>query len=128
MWKTDTLTLYAEYEECGEWGGHRETFKIFKKDNGGLWAKYKKDTLTSCDPYLGRNRKITKEQKIKLTEGNQEKITNYIRDLLDGTLEETPLGNSAEQFRIYNTDSTILILRFAHGYKEFDRLRDSIIK
>lgn len=42
------LIIYANFDECGEWGGHKERFEIFAKKNQAFYAKYTR-TKVDCE-------------------------------------------------------------------------------
>jgi hypothetical protein len=126
--RTDTLTLYAQYSECGEWGGHQESLRIYRGDDDELWTIYQRDTVTTCEGPIENNRTVLKQRTVKLTKDNQRAIIQYMHNLLDRSLEEEMPSHSGEFFSIRRNDSKFVISRTVHGYKRFDELMTSIIK
>lgn len=126
--RTDTLTLYAQYSECGEWGGHQESLKIYRGDDEELWTMYQRDTVTSCEGPIENNRTVLIQRTVKLTEDNQRTIIHYMHNLLDRSLEVEVPSHSGEYFSIRRNDSRFIISRTVLGYEEFDKLISSIIK
>ncbi|PZR18239.1 MAG: hypothetical protein DI539_16530 [Flavobacterium psychrophilum] len=126
--RTDTLTLYAQYSECGEWGGHQESLKIYRGNDDVLWTIYQSDTLNTCEGPIENNRIALAPRTIKLTEGNQQAIIRYMNDLLDHSLDAEMPSHSGEYFSIRLNDSELVTSRTVHGYKTFDKLINSVIK
>ena len=49
---SNRLELTASFDECGEWGGHNESFDIYR-ENKILYAKYLEDIVDCKNPYEG---------------------------------------------------------------------------
>lgn len=107
------LILYANFDECGEWGGHNETFEIFAKEDKEFYAKYKR-TKVDCDkigalygkpefqqPYVDKEIKLAAKQKIA--------INNYLEQLIRSKIKEGFSGNAGQNFGAIKTDSTLII-------------------
>jgi hypothetical protein len=63
----DTLRLFTQYADCGEWGGHHEHLKVFLANE--LVLEYTKDTV-SCendDPDSLRRLLIRKSRPVRET-------------------------------------------------------------
>jgi len=122
----DTLTLYAQYKECGEWGGHTEVFKIYKKDKKEMWANYKKDSA-NCDGPISR--KVIYEKSLKLTPENQAVIIHYMHDLLDLSFANDPaISNSGEYYSVISSDSSLVISHYTPHFSGFATLRDKLVR
>jgi len=107
------LILYANFDECGEWGGHKESFEIFAKEDKEFYAKYKR-TKVDCDkvgalygkpefqqPYVNKEIKLAAKQKIA--------INNYLEELIRSKIKENFAGNAGQNFGAIKTDSTLII-------------------
>ncbi len=127
LWRTDTLTLFARYDECGEWGGHIETFKIYNKSNTDLWFDYRRDTV-DCSGDIHGSRKWINNFSDKLTNDNQKKIIEYIHDMLDESFKEKFIMHSGQYFSISNSDSTIIIANYVPRHEGFLKLRRQLVK
>lgn len=118
------MSLFAHYKECGEWGGHTEIFKIYRKKNKEIWADYKKDTV-NCRGEI--TRKIIYEKSIKLSQEYQEMIIEYMHDLLNQNFINKPLNsNAGDYYSVIASDSSLVISHYASHYDGFEVLRDKI--
>jgi hypothetical protein len=121
----DTLTLYAEYADCGEWGGHMEKLYVTNTENI-LWISFYKDTV-SCDnePNVSRKKIIEKSKILETNERN--KVVKYINKfLVDSKIEQETWSNASNYFKIINKDSTFEFVDRKMSWKEFRILRDEI--
>ena len=107
------LILYANFDECGEWGGHEESFEIFAKDDKEFYAKYKR-TKVDCNeigklygkpefqkPYINREIKLANKQKIA--------INDYLSSLIKSKIREDFPGHAGQNFGVIKTDSTLIL-------------------
>jgi len=131
--RTDTLTLYARFDECGEWGGHIEIFKLFSKSetpttsSENLWFDYRRDSVDCSNPYEKRN--WTYIFTDKLTEDDQKKVIEYIHNLLDNSIntENLPLP-SGQYYSVFTRDSTIMISNYGEPLDSFQKLKNDLLK
>lgn len=120
----DTLTLFARYKECGEWGGHTELFKIYQKEKNEIWADYKKDTVYCNEE---RVHKLIYTRTIKLTQESQELVIQYIHDVVNKNFQPNEIiSNAGEYYSIISSDSSLVISYYTIHYDGFDKLRDRI--
>ncbi|WP_431244147.1 hypothetical protein ACQ9BO_07150 [Flavobacterium sp. P21] len=107
------LIIYAYFDECGEWGGHNESFEIFAKPDKEFYANYKR-TKVDCNklgelygkpefqqPYINKEIKLANKQKIA--------INNYLSQLIKSKIKEGFPGNAGQTFGAIKTDSTLVI-------------------
>lgn len=121
----DTLTLFAEFADCGEWGGHIEKVVLTKKNND-LWVTFYKDSV-SCDNDPDVNRKVILEQSQILQSDDRNKIVNYIdKFMLESKREQKPLSNACNYFRIISKDTILEFDDWKMDWKEFRLLRDEM--
>lgn len=121
----DTLTLYAEYADCGEWGGHIEKIYLTSKE-ADLWVTFYKDTV-SCDNDPNTTRKKIIEQSQILKSIDRNKVVKYINNfMLESKKEQEPFSNAANYFRIINNDTTFEFIDWKMDWKEFEVLRNEI--
>lgn len=104
----DTLFIASQFDECGEWGGHKEVLEIFKKDEK-VYLNYKRNTIDCNKNDAIYNTKLSLVKKITINNEQQEGIKNYIFKLLQGKIDEGPYGHSGKKFKVSNSDSTLLI-------------------
>ncbi|MGE6354488.1 hypothetical protein ACQKCJ_11535 [Flavobacterium sp. NPDC079362] len=107
------LLVYANFDECGEWGGHKESFEIFSKGDKQFYANYKR-TKVDCDK-LGKLYGKPEFQQpyvdkvIKLEDKQKEAINNYLSQLIKSKIKEGFPGNAGQNFGVIKTDSTLVI-------------------
>lgn len=126
--RRDTLTLYAQYSECGEWGGHQEWLRIYRGEDDELWAVYQRDTVVTCQGPIQHNRKPLTPRMILLTEDHRGAILRYMHDLLDRSLETDMPQGYGEHFSVRRSDARLVISRTIPGYRAFDDLIGSVVK
>ncbi len=114
----DTLTLYAQFADCGEFGGHIEKVEITKKENT-FWKAFYKDTV-SCETDPNQNRKKTIGLSEQLTSRDRININTYIAKFKKAiTREQNSISVSANLFQIVTKDSTIQYIDWAKTWNEF---------
>ena len=125
-YRYDTLTLYAQYKECGEWGGHIEVFKIYKNEKKEMWANYKKDSANCNGPI---SRKVIYEKSLKLTDEDQALIIQYMHDLLDLDFSNDPFfSNAGEYYSAVSSDSSLVISHYTPHFSGFATLTEKLIR
>lgn len=72
----DSIVIFVEFNDCGEWGGHREEVSLFK-NQGKLVSSYYKDTV-SCDDDPNEGRKKIIERKKEITFSDEDELNEYI--------------------------------------------------
>jgi|GEM_PF-2766685 len=122
------LTLYAQFDECGEWGGHTETFDISIKQAEVLQAKYTR-TKVDCEKInelYGTPEFHQPDTVINfvLTADNIRSINRYISSLLLSKKEERFSGNSGRLFEVSNADSTFLISVYDYRIENLDNYNE----
>ena len=121
----DTLTLFAEFADCGEWGGHIEKVYLTKKENN-LWVTFYKDTV-SCDNDPDATRKKCIENSKVLETADRNKVIEYIDSfIIASKTEQMPLSNASNYFKIISRDSTLKFIDWKMDWKEFNKMRQKI--
>ena|SRR5690606_4404549 len=105
--------IYAHFDECGEWGGHEESFEIFSKEDKNFYAKYLR-TKVDCEKLGELYGKPEFQQPLlnkefKLTESNIIAINNYLSNLLKSKISERFPGHAGQTFGAMKSDSTFII-------------------
>ena len=120
------LKLTADYDECGEWGGHHEEIKIMR-ENKILLAEFTKDSIDCENP---QSRKVVEKKKIVLTETHKKAITIYLHQLLDKSLQEQIPYHAGQWYSAETIDSTLIINYHEGGnnWKGFIKLREELSK
>ena len=107
------LLIYADFDECGEWGGHEERFEIFAKGDRKFYANYKR-TKVDCGKISELYGKPEFQQpdtlkEIQLSEDNIIAINNYISTLVKSKIKERSPGHAGQTFGVVKSDSTLVI-------------------
>jgi hypothetical protein len=107
------LIFYANFDECGEWGGHKESFEIFSKQDKQFYANYKR-TKVDCSKIGELYGKPEFQQpyiikEIKLANKQKKAINNYLSQLIKSKIKEGFPGNAGQNFGVIKTDSTLVI-------------------
>jgi uncharacterized membrane protein len=124
----DTLLLYAQYSECGEWGGHEEYINITPTEKGLLavfsWNKPKvcKSEFKDAPPITNGTSKILNPEEKTI-------ISSYISDLADAkSKNEKPSWNMLDVFTVHTKDSTLEFENWNRGWKGFEKLRNKVFR
>lgn len=123
----DTLIICAMFSECGEWGGHKEYFKINKDSNNQFIATFIKDAVPCKEGYLENLRKIIYQHSRKLTIAEISLIQNYLNALLKkGKMDPDYFSNSGDLFYAKSKDLSISF--FGFDCCGFDDLKKTFFK
>ncbi|AUC79970.1 hypothetical protein CW736_11610 [Nonlabens sp. MB-3u-79] len=117
------LELNASFDECGEWGGHNESFDIYR-ENKILYAEYIEDIVDCKNPY-DENRKIAERKTIRLNEKHEKAIAEYLNSLLEIGLKMEFPYHAGSYYQAVMNDST-MILKYhsvSSSWKEYERLK-----
>ena len=121
----DTLTLYAKFSDCGEWGGHIEKIQITKKTSGLESLFYKDSVSCENDPNLTRKKIIEISKPLSIQ--NENCIIKYIDSLLVKANKRVGiLGNSCNHFELISKDKTYKYLDFEENWQGFNEMRNEI--
>ena len=106
------LEITAYFDECGEWGGHQEKFRIYRINNKNLFVDFLLDTV-DCHLSYPHPPKFIKLKTIELTEKEEKLIVSNLNILLKSSLENLDFGYGRHyQAVVYSTifsDTTMLI-------------------
>ena len=102
---TDTLKLSAYFDECGEFGGHREQIRIYKIEGtfpGDSLDTLGADFLIDTVKCASDNRKrIFSRMKTRILTGNDKRvILQYMGKLLVNALNETWHSNAGKVYKV----------------------------
>jgi hypothetical protein len=130
----DTLTLYAHYSECGEWGGHREIIHVYMSEKarrkspdfsqwkGPLAATWLLDTI-GCS--YRPDRKYIKQAAIQLTAAQEADVLRYAQALTIRSFRQVPPSHAGNAFSL-RYHSTRIELYPADAWSKFDELRTQL--
>jgi len=107
------LIIFSSFDECGEWGGHKETIEIFAKKNKNFYAKYIRNKVdcNNIRELYGKPefQKLDFEKEFVLNEKQQKAISKYLKELVENKIIEKFPGHSGQSFGAKKTDSTLYI-------------------
>ena len=93
---SDTLVLIGRFADCGEWGGHHEVIKVYRRDNA-LRATYERDTVKCPDPSYF-NRRIVERSEARVDPSMEQHIVAYLKDLAERSFVDEGLNNAGDAF------------------------------
>ena len=122
----DTLTLFARYSECGEWGGRHEYLRIYRDES--LVVDYSKDSV-----YCGREIEITRypPQTIqkKLTDSDLDIIEAYIKKVIKLSKKEQIYGGNANNgFYVTFRQQELFCIDSFFVWDEFDKMTKRVFQ
>jgi len=108
-----SLIIYANFDECGEWGGHKEDLVIFAKSDNKFYATFKKSKV-DCNQvgtlYGTPEFHNSDYEKTFMLDANHKKaIKDYTQNLIQSKFSERHPGHAGKSFGIIKTDSTLII-------------------
>ncbi|WP_313578864.1 hypothetical protein [Chishuiella sp.] len=114
------LIIYANFDECGEWGGHEESFEIYSKEDKEFYAKYIR-TKVDCE-------KIGKPEfqqpdistEYKLNRKNIIAVNTYLSELIQSKISERFPGHAGQKFGVIKSDSTLIIDVYDHNKRNLN--------
>ena len=123
----DTLILGAFFSDCGEWGGHTEVMRIFRRDRT-LWIVYERDTVNCPDPALF-NRRIVEQKENQLTHEQGKKVVAYVQAFERLTSKGDAFGNAANVFTVSRKDKGLEFeyLNASRDWNGFDDLKQTLV-
>ncbi|MDJ1503694.1 hypothetical protein [Xanthocytophaga agilis] len=101
------LLIETYFDECGEWGGHREMMTIYAKRDMNFYLDYEKYRITCGSAY--NDQKVEYKKTLKLDASNKKSITEYIQYMVNAKIVEHYPGHAGYTFNILKSDSTLLI-------------------
>ena len=126
----DTLTLSARFDECGEWGGHKEMFVIYSSENHELLLDYTQDTVDCSKPYAKESRVVVVEKSQVLSEDAQKVIVEYLQNLVEESLKFN-LGSHAGRYYSASTKDTSFIVTYhddSDQWQEYEKMKKKVLK
>ncbi len=105
----DTLTIFAEFADCGEWGGHHEKFIIYSNWTDTLVARFTIDSVRCSEIYDKNNRKVLIDTSFYINSKNETQISKYIQELAKMKLYEVTTSNSGNLYVVHNSNSFLYI-------------------
>ncbi len=130
LYPNDTITISTMFDECGEFGGHQETIKIFSKGSSFhfTYTKHRAD----CSQHINERpvQILDTVLENKLSRRQIAYIKNYIKSVLMAKLTETEPLHSHYVYEVYNLDKSLRIITFTGNnlLKEYQLLVAELYK
>jgi hypothetical protein len=110
--RTSNLSIETRFDECGEWGGHKEKIIVFADSAMSIYANYQVFPF-NCDSldyyYTNQNLKPTINKKLVLSDQGKKSVSDYIQRLTQSKIAERFPGHAGNMFSVVNSDSTLNI-------------------
>ncbi|MCJ8153565.1 hypothetical protein MKJ01_07280 [Chryseobacterium sp. SSA4.19] len=110
---TDTLSINSRFDECGEWGGHKEYIKIYSSDKKEIlkYTKYKVNCgNTNHVGQIIQTKDFSKT--IVLSKAQNKAVMYYMNNLLQLKFITQSFGNSGNSFSIKRSDGSLHISHY----------------
>lgn len=107
---SDTVYLDAEIDDCGEWGGPKDRFVLYKDSLGSYKLNCVRHRF-NCDSigfYYSKPKSLEYCKTIVLEPAGKQAVTDFFKNLMVARVGEkyTDWGN---HFYLHNNDSTLVI-------------------
>ncbi|RKD87830.1 hypothetical protein [Mangrovibacterium diazotrophicum] len=131
LYQSDTLTLIAQFSECGEFGGHKEIVDIFCNYKREYFARYKVDSIDlDCPEGFDENSVVAKDTLFQLTLENESAIVGYLEKLFKRGLISKYPSHSNDYFNAHTRYSGLNLTTYEpdENWYEFNKLINDLIK
>jgi hypothetical protein len=127
IYGSDTLIIEARFADCGEWGGHKERFEIYRKNDNNLSVHYSRDTVNCPDPSYF-NRRIVEEWSGKLSKEDQLTVIKFINELITMSFKDEGECNTANYYSITRRNKKLNMEyhNFTRDWKGFINFRNTL--
>lgn len=108
--KTDTLFIKSQFEDCGEWGGHKELIKIYRSERKPklTYVKFKVDCgVRNSLGSIIQTKELTRH--ILLSNSQQLILMKYMNDLMKFQFLKKEISHSGNSFYLYNAKGDLKI-------------------
>ena len=111
FYSKDTLRLDVMIDDCGEWGGSEDEFRIYMDSLRQYVLDFKRYKM-NCDSisfYYGKQRPLELKKKIVLNDTTKKVISNLLLNIMQGKIEEYNGSNGGSVYQLYTNDSTLFV-------------------
>lgn len=121
------LELHSSFDECGEWGGHFEIFKIYRK-NDSLFSEYKYFE-ENCEDLYSSERKIVHEKLFYIERKKEKIIENYMVKLLSKSLKYEAPFHAGNHYTVkIDSDLKISVHDTEKEWSEYEKFKKKMLK
>ncbi|WP_125916888.1 hypothetical protein [Hymenobacter coccineus] len=130
----DTLKLSAHFDECGEFGGHREQIRIYNlrstNPNGVLNILNADLLVDTIKCPSNRKRKFKKTKTKRLADNDKAIVLDYMNDLFEHSFNEELISNAGKSYTIECKMPRISMsyIDDEQGWNGFYNLKNSLFK
>lgn len=117
LYGADTLTIKAQFSDCGEWGGHSERIDIYR-DDISLVALYRRDTVNCPNPALF-NRRLIETSTLPLSDEDQKDVIHFLKAILESSFREPGISHAGSYYSVSKSGGELKI-NYHHMYGEWD--------
>jgi len=118
--KPDTLYLDVRLDNCGEWGGPLEKFRMYVNSQEQYMLEYKRYRF-NCDSisaYYGlKNKPLEYKTTIALTARDKKTISDFLENLIEAKISEQVYSNAGSTYHLHNNDSTLNVAVYSEKEK-----------
>ncbi len=103
----DTLFIKTRFSECGEWGGHDESMKLFYIKERKIALKFERNEVKNCSERDNKGNIIKNnslEKEIVLSKKAKEAIMVYINKLMKSKFLDPNWSNSGNSFSVESSN------------------------
>lgn len=104
----DTLYLYVQLDDCGEWGGPPEKFRLYVDSLRQYQLEYKRYRF-NCDSigkYYSRKKPLELATTITLNESSKKTVSDFLGKIMRAKISESVDSNAGSIYSIHSNDST----------------------
>lgn len=125
----DTLSLNVMIDDCGEWGGPEDEFRIYIDSLRQYRLDFKRYRF-NCDSigkYYGKEKPLEFKKTFILNKVGKKAISDFLVDLMKAKIHENLKSNAGSGYQLFNNDSTLFInvsstdKRIKEDYYEFKK-------
>lgn len=131
LYQTDTLKLTAQFSECGEFGGHKESIEIFCNYKREYFAKYVRNSINlDCPNNFEETAIIIKDTLFKIDSNKEKLIVKYLDKLYRRTLKPKMISHWSDYFKAKTKNSGLSLFTAEPNkdWKEFRKLQIELLK
>ena len=108
---SDTLFLNVRIDDCGEWGGPEDEYRIYRDSLRRYVLDFERYKM-NCDSinfYYSKQKPLELKKKIVLNETTKKVISNLFVNIMQGKIEEYNGSNGGSIYELFTNDSTLFV-------------------
>ena len=110
-YSNDTLSLNVMIDDCGEWGGPEDKFRIYIDSLMRYRLDFKRYRF-NCDSigkYYGEEKPIEFEKALILNKDDKKIISGFLVHLMKAKIHEKLESDSGDGYKLFDNDSSLFI-------------------